>query len=167
MHKKQFILLVEMKLDIKYGKDDHAIQRIKEEQKKEEIEKILNKSQSVSFHDLMNIRNITRIIFCAMFLTCNMYIGRIIYKNVFSKDGKNSIASNIFNQYFLGGFLTLMVAKLSNTAYFAGRRISLILFLIVLIICWNIVWISFSGIVSIENTNELDKKIMKRVYFYE
>jgi len=102
-----------------------------------------------------------------MFLTCNMYIGRIIYKNVFSKDGKNSIASNIFNQYFLGGFLTLMVAKLSNTAYFAGRRISLILFLIVLIICWNIVWISFSGIVSIENTNELDKKIMKRVYFYE
>ena len=51
--------------------------------KKEEIDKILSKSKSVSFYSLLEFSNVNRIIFCAMCCTINSRIMRIRYKEVY------------------------------------------------------------------------------------
>jgi hypothetical protein len=48
--------------------------------KKEELDKILSKSKSVSFYSLLEIGNVNRIIICALCLTVNNQIMRIRFK---------------------------------------------------------------------------------------
>lgn len=78
-------------MEIKYGRtniegeeENRKYQEMKAVKKKEEIDRVLNKSNSVSIYDLFQIRNVNRIIICAMSMTVNVYITRVIYKNVFS-----------------------------------------------------------------------------------
>ena len=91
MHKEQFFQLVDQLMEIKYGRDNvygeeenRKFEEMKAVKKKEEIDRILNKSKSVSIYDLFQIRNVGRITICAMCMTINVYITRVIYKNVFS-----------------------------------------------------------------------------------
>ena len=48
------------------------------------MERILNRSKSVSMYDLFQIRNVTRILCCAICMAINDYMTKIIHKNVFS-----------------------------------------------------------------------------------
>lgn len=59
------------------------------------------------------------------------------------------------------------LAIMAQTKLFLGRRMSLLMFMLVLLTIWNVIWMSFSSIVDIENKNEGDKKVEKRTYFYD
>ena len=74
-------------MEIKYGnfnlngeEESKQFQEMKQVKKQEEIDRILNKSKSVSIYDLFQIRNVPRIIACAVCMTVNVYITRVIYK---------------------------------------------------------------------------------------
>jgi hypothetical protein len=179
MHKEQFLKLVDRLMEIKYGRhivdqgeQSRRYEEMKQIKKQEEIDRILNKSKSVSVYDLFQIRNVSRITLCALCMTVNVYITRVIYKNVFSMseynpDGRDCIAKNITNTNFMIGIVMLILAFLANTKFFSGRRMSLILFTIIILTCWNVIWISFSNIQTIEDENEKNQLIEKRVYYYK
>ena len=84
--------------------------------KKEEIDRILNKSKSVSIYDMFQIRNVARITICAICMTINVYVTRVIYKNVFTNyggkypEGSTSIAKNITNSNFLMGIVIMLMS---------------------------------------------------------
>lgn len=50
------------------------------------MQSILSLSKSVSFNDLVEIRNVKRIIVAAIFLTCNEMISKDVYKETLSSN---------------------------------------------------------------------------------
>ena len=84
--------------------------------------------------------------------------------------------TDIFNLEFLSGGLMILIGLLSSTKLFGGRKLSIILILVVVLILWNIVWISSSRIYLLEmkhnkrnNTsvlyNELEMTIFDRIMY--
>ena len=55
--------------------------------KQEEIDRILSRSKSVSFNDLIEIRNVLRIILAAIFLNANYQLSSGVKKRAFSYKG--------------------------------------------------------------------------------
>lgn len=80
MLKSEFLLMVEKNL----GKHSSGLQQeqIRAIQRKEEVEKILSRSNSVSFNDLVKIRNVCNLIFAALCLTVNSLISHSLQKKV-------------------------------------------------------------------------------------
>ena len=76
---------------------------MKQTRKQEEIDRILNKSKSVSIYEMFQIRNVPKITACAICMTINTYIARVIYRNVFCLygEGQDSYANNITNYNFM------------------------------------------------------------------
>lgn len=146
-------------MEAKYGhinmggiEENRKYLEMKKIKKQEEIERILNRSKSVSIYELFQIRNVSRIMACAIMMAINDYITKVVHKNVF-RHPEDSIhwVNNITNANFLIGIIMLCLSFLGNTNFFSGRRMTLLLFSIIILTCWNVIWISFSDINEIES----------------
>lgn len=62
------------------------------------------------------------------------------------KNQRYQMVTDVLNFELLTGLLMILVGMLSSTKLFGGRKLSIILILVVLLILWNIVWISSSRI---------------------
>ena len=60
----------------------------------------------------------------------------------------------------------MIFSILGNTNFFSGRRMSLLLISIIILTSWNVIWISFSDIVSIQKKNETEQGIEKSAYYF-
>lgn len=137
---------------------------------------ILSISKSVSFNDLVEIRNVKRIIAAALCITCNEMISKNVFKQTanapsgnITKDESpadqiytdqiNSSSEykrflNICNTDLMTGIIMMIFGYFSSASSLQGRRISLIVAMIGFLIIWNVIWISFSDIYEIELENK-------------
>ena len=109
-----------------------------------------------------------KIVICSMLMTTSVYISRKIFGYIYSPPAaKTTLSYNIFNQYVDGGAVVLAIALLSQHRYFNGRKIMLIMCIIILITIWNFVWIIFSDIYELENVNVKNSKNKPNTYTLE
>lgn len=118
--------------------------------KREEVGKLLSTSKSVSFNDLVEIKNVVRLISAAIFLTINMQIVRIKYKQATMKKRWDVY---LLNTDLIGGLCILVIGIVSSTSKFHGRRITLMVIGLLLSAVVNIIWVSFSDIYEIQDAN--------------
>lgn len=104
---------------------------------------------------------------CAICMATNDYITKLIHKSVFSRpQDKDVFVDNVTNSNFLVGVIMLILSMLGNTVFFSGRRMTLLLFTIIILTIWNVIWISFSDIITVENNNKSEQGVEKTAYFY-
>ena len=86
--------------------------------KQEEIDKILSRSKSVSFNDLVEIRHVPRIILAAVCLNGNYLLSsqmrKLAYKD-WSPGDKQPFYQYFLNMDFLGGLVLILIAWITDT----------------------------------------------------
>mmetsp|Transcript_8226 Transcript_8226/g.13767 ORF Transcript_8226/g.13767 Transcript_8226/m.13767 type:complete len:424 (-) Transcript_8226:38-1309(-) len=126
------------------------IDQIKKIKRDEEIDKVLSRSKSVSFNDLVQIRNVKKLILAAVCLTGNFLISHGFHK-VKMKGDKHNVVLNVLNVDFLGGLLQIIIGLISASRFMTGKRMILIVLSCLLLTIWNIIWLSFTQLYDEES----------------
>ena len=121
--------------------------------KKEEVDKILATSKSVSFSDLVQIKNVYGVVAAASFIAMSMQMTRIIKNNVYKDAEIHQWDKYYLNPDLLGGIGVLLTGVLSSQRVLKGRRILLITLNLLLLMIVNCIWLSFSSIREVQDRN--------------
>jgi hypothetical protein len=119
----------------------------------EEADRALGKSKSISFNDLLKVTHIKRVICAMVCMTINFMISRGMQNKILAnirhsdQGSRDKLGiSNILNADLVGGMLLMIIGYSSSFKFFSGRRITLIVGSIFLVIFWNIFWVLLSEI---------------------
>lgn len=113
-------------------------------QKKEEIDKILATSKSVSYADFLHIKNVFRVVYASSFVAMSRNVTLVIYTNAFKEAESQAWQKTLLNMDMLGGFVILVLGFLSSSLHFKGRRITIIFICLIVVVMINILWLAMT-----------------------